>query len=58
MVVGDNWGSAPDGLKSHDLQFWLPLQWDDTQLPPLPRPLVFLDTFAINVTSTDGFVLH
>merc|ERR1712107_778727 len=29
--TGDRWQSAPDHLKDHDLQTWLPLEWDDEE---------------------------
>jgi hypothetical protein len=35
MFVSDRWSSAPDGLKSHDLQYWQPLAFDDSLFHPL-----------------------
>ena len=29
VFVGDRWTSAPDHLKSHDLQFWYPLSFHE-----------------------------
>ena len=29
LFMGDLWTTAPDGLKSHDLQYWAPLRFDD-----------------------------
>ena len=31
LFMGDLWTTAPDGLKSHDLQYWAPLVFDDDQ---------------------------
>jgi hypothetical protein len=41
LWMGDRWGSRPDGLKGHDLQFWsLPLKFapDGSILPLKPAP--------------------
>jgi hypothetical protein len=36
--IADRWGSAPDGVKAHDLQYWSPLQFsDDGQILPLKK---------------------
>jgi hypothetical protein len=29
MWMGDRWGSTPDGIKGHDFQMWLPLEFAD-----------------------------
>eukprot|EP00667_Euglena_gracilis_P013614 EG_transcript_14053 len=47
---GDQWGSSPDGLKSHDLQYWVPMEWDEDAQPPLPRRLRLVDSFVLNLT--------
>ena len=50
LYTGDMWSSAPDGLKSHDLQYWSPpLGWDDTTQPPTIRPMTFVSNFTISV---------
>jgi hypothetical protein len=43
---GDRWEQSPDGLKSHDPQFWTPLTFnaDGSIVPP-----VWLDNFTLNV---------
>ncbi|MEM7626285.1 MAG: hypothetical protein AAF333_11875 [Planctomycetota bacterium] len=40
--IADRWGSAPDGIKGHDLQHWEPLSFDDAGHP---QPLRDLDTW-------------
>ena len=43
--------SAPDSLKSHDLQYWSPpLQFDDTTDPPTILPITFVSNFTIVAT--------
>jgi beta-xylosidase len=38
--IADLWGSAPDGAKAHDLQYWSPLQFSgDGQILPLKKML-------------------
>ena len=57
VFVADLWRTAPDGLKSHDLQFWAPLTFDDSVEPPLPHgPLEWIDGFEIQlpIPSVDG----
>ena len=49
LYVGDRWTSAPDHLKSHDFQFWHPLEFNDTLTPPVPSPLQWVDNFTIDV---------
>lgn len=34
IFTADLWTTAPDGLKSHDLQYWAPLSFDDSKVPP------------------------
>lgn len=34
VFVGDRWMSAADHLKSHDLQFWFPLAFNDSGTEP------------------------
>lgn len=48
---GDRWGSAPDGLKSHDLQYWQPLSFDDTVSPPTIAKTHFLSSFKLAIPS-------
>jgi hypothetical protein len=50
LIMGDLWTSAPDGLKSHDLQYWAPLEFDDSISPPTIRPLKWRDGFDIDVS--------
>ena len=50
LYTGDLWSSAPDSLKSHDIQYWSPpLEFDDTQEPPSIRPMRFVHNFTISL---------
>jgi Glycosyl hydrolases family 43 len=45
--IADRWGSAPDGVKAHDLQYWSPLQFsDDGQILPLKKMLKWNISFT------------
>ena len=35
LWIGDKWGSTPDGIKGHDFQVWVPLQFSDHRVLPL-----------------------
>jgi hypothetical protein len=52
--TGDRWqsgfngtGIAWPGWKGYDYQTWLPLEWDDTTDPPMPKLLHWLDSFEL-----------
>ena len=45
----DRWGSSPDQKKSHDLQYWAPLAFDDSVVPPTLRPFHFVDGFELQL---------
>jgi len=60
--TGDRWQSAPDRLKDHDFQTWLPLEWSDEDAntidheiaplaPPVPmiKQMVWRDSFELDV---------
>lgn len=48
LYTGDLWSSAPDGLKSHDIQYWSPpLEFDDSVEPPTIKTLSFVSNFEI-----------
>ncbi|KAH3743020.1 glycosyl family 43 [Pelomyxa schiedti] len=47
--TGDLWGSAPDGLKGHDFQYWQPVTFDDSVVPPKLSMLSWVDEFTIDV---------
>eukprot|EP00054_Salpingoeca_dolichothecata_P005745 m.35987 g.35987 ORF g.35987 m.35987 type:complete len:380 (-) comp15880_c0_seq1:27-1166(-) len=49
VYMGDRWHSAPDNLKSHDLQYWEPLVFDDSKEPPLPLPLKWENEFDLKL---------
>lgn len=53
IFTADLWRSAPDGLKSHDLQFWSKLTFDDTVTPPAIAPLTWVDDFEIDLEVVD-----
>jgi hypothetical protein len=51
LYTGDLWSSAPDGLKSHDIQYWSPpMEFDDSVQPPTIKPLTFVNNFTLNMT--------
>ena len=51
LYSGDLWSSSPDGLKSHDIQYWSPpLQFDDAAQPPSIAILHFVNNFTINAS--------
>lgn len=50
LYMGDMWTSAPDGLKSHDLQYWAPLHFDDMADPPAMEPFQWMDDFELDVS--------
>ena len=52
--TGDRWqsgwngtGAPRPGFKGWDYQTWLPLTFDDTGTPPIPRPLEWVDSFEL-----------
>lgn len=48
IYTGDLWSSAPDNLKSHDIQYWsAPLEFDDSQNPPTIKQMTFVDNFIL-----------
>ena len=49
VYTGDRWGSASDNLKSHDLQYWYPLTFDDGKNPAEILPMSFLDEFTLDL---------
>ena len=49
VFTADRWQSAPDKLKSHDLQYWAPLTFDDSKTPPAIAPLVWTDSFVLDL---------
>jgi len=49
IYTGDLWTSAHDHLKSHDLQYWQPLVFDDSISPPMPKELTWHDWITVDV---------
>lgn len=47
MWMGDRWGSTPDGIKGHDFQVWLPLEFGDEGVV---RPLARLSVWQITLS--------
>jgi Glycosyl hydrolases family 43 len=46
--IADRWGSAPDGIKGHDFQYWSPLDFaDDGQILPIKEVVKWKITFSI-----------
>ena len=47
LYTGDLWSSAPDGLKSHDIQYWSPpLEFDDSGNI---YPMHFVEQFTVDL---------
>lgn len=49
LWAGDRWASAPDGLFSHNLQFWGALAWNESASPPLPLPLAWANELRLDL---------
>lgn len=49
IFVSDRWGSGP--TKASDLQYWQPLQFNDTQSPPHIEELQWTDQFTLDIAS-------
>ena len=49
VFAGDLWSSAQDNLKSHDLQFWQPLEFDQDSNPPTIKPFEWRDWFVLDL---------
>lgn len=49
VFVSDRWGSAHDGEKGHDLQYWGKLEFDDTRDPPVLKPLQWEDEWTLEI---------
>jgi len=49
IFVNDKWTSSADGLKSHDLQYWQPLVFNDSTTPPTILPLEYQDWFELDI---------
>jgi len=46
LYYGEHFNSAPDGIKAHDLQAWIPLEFDASSNALLP--MVWKDNFTVN----------
>ena len=49
LFVSDRWSSAPDHLKSHDLQYWQPLLFNDSAKPPTIAVFEWRDWFVLQM---------
>ena len=50
LYTGDLWSSAPDRLKSHDIQYWSPpMEFNDSVQPPTIKPLTFVNNFTLDM---------
>ena len=49
FAAGDMWSLAEDNLKSHDLQYWQQLEFDDSTSPPSIKPFVWQDSITIDL---------
>lgn len=49
VYTGDLWTSSPDGLKSHDLQFWQPLIFNDSSTVPTIEPMYWANEIEIDL---------
>jgi hypothetical protein len=47
VFASDRWASAADRLKSHVLQYWQPLVFDDSAIPARIAPLVWQDWITL-----------
>lgn len=47
VYTADLWTSAPDHLKSHDLQYWAPMTFDDSVQPAKIQQLAWQDEVQI-----------
>ena len=47
LWMGDRWGSTPDGIKGHDFQVWLPLEFGDHDVI---RPLTKLSEWQVTLS--------
>ena len=47
LYTGDLWTTALDVLKSHDLQYWYPLEFDDSTEPPAIGQMKWVDSFEL-----------
>ncbi|CAF1474852.1 unnamed protein product [Adineta ricciae] len=47
IFVSDRWGTGKK--KANDMQYWQPLEFDDTQIPPRIQQLIWTDQFILNL---------
>ena len=47
--IGNNWGSAPDHLKSHDFTYWGLLNWTGVGAERVPQKMEFTSEFVIDL---------
>jgi hypothetical protein len=52
--IGDRWGSAPDGIKGHDLQVWVPLRFQGKTILPLHNDPQWTFTLKLPIGRTEN----
>ena len=58
VFVSDLWSSAADNLKSHDLQFWQLLQFDDSVTPATISALEWRDTCELDLPGSTNDLIQ
>jgi len=53
--VGNRWQSAPDRLKDHDFETWLPIDFTaaNASEPALPQTMQWMDNFTLKSVKND-----
>ena len=51
IFVSDRWGTGKQ--KADDMQYWQPLQFDDTQIPPRIQKLQWTDQFTLDLQASN-----
>ena len=56
IFVSDRWGTG--AYKSDDKQYWQPLVFNDTQIPPSIQVIHWVDEFMLNLAATNASVTN
>ena len=51
MYYGERFRSSQDGIKGHDFQAWIPIEFMENDTP---KPMMFYDNFTINIQEEYG----
>lgn len=46
LYYGERFRSSKDGIKSHDFQAWIPIEFSNNNIP---KPMQFYDNFTIDI---------